>query len=135
MPQEASLSILALLRQDLPSAPAADICTDIPADPAVCERILHADPAYEGMDVLAEHLLLSVRSCENGPWKRIPEQVFLDTMGCFSPLSGNISVPTAPGALTADSGPQDRPKQSCFASVLWNMSCPMSRKKLRRKKQ
>ena len=84
MPQEASLSILALLRQDLPSAPAADICTDIPADPAVCERILHADPAYEGMDVLAEHLLLSVRSRENGPWKRIPEQVFLDTMGCFS---------------------------------------------------
>ena len=48
---------------------------DIPADPAVCERILHADPAYEGMDVLAEHLLLSVRSRENGPWKRIPEQV------------------------------------------------------------
>ena len=40
--------------------------------------------AGDGVEVLAEQLLEVVKSREDGPWKDIPRQIYLDTMKCFS---------------------------------------------------
>ena len=40
--------------------------------------------AGDGVEVLAEQLLEVVKSREDGPWKDIPRQIYVDTMKCFS---------------------------------------------------
>ena len=54
--------------------------------PEFCGTVPEANG--DGADVMAQHLLLAVKNRKDGPWKGIPEQIFLDTMGCFPRFVG-----------------------------------------------
>lgn len=38
----------------------------------------------DGVNELAGQLLAAVKNRENGPWKELPEEIYIDTMKCFS---------------------------------------------------
>lgn len=42
-----------------------------------------ADPS-RGADELARHLLIALKNRQDGPWKGLPENVWLDTLQCFT---------------------------------------------------
>ena len=80
MPEEMGEAVLRCLGRT--AGPAPDGST-AEADQPVSDRKPEEEP-FEGTADLSSHLLQAVRNRESGPWKGLPEQIFLDTMGCFS---------------------------------------------------